>query len=310
MTDLPQLQEDNGEAVQPPLAGSLIVCTRNRAQKLLQCLSSIRTLDALDRWELVVVDNGSTDSTSAVLDSFRTGYPWRMISVNEARPGLGRARNAGVAAAAGPLLAFTDDDCYPKPDFLVQVERAFEDPDLGYMGGRIELFNHEDAPITIRVTDERIPIAAGQLVRTGIIQGANMACRRAVVDEVGAFDPEFGAGTPFPAEDVDFAARASVAGWKGGYFPEPVVYHDHGRRGDNVVRQLRKQYDLGRGAYYAKHVLRSDTRRRALQRWVWSTNLGDRKLRLYYEILGACHYVLHRIATRLGCKLKEPPSKS
>ena len=286
--------EEMGTVNKVPLTGSLIICTRNRADKLARCLKSLTLLNGIDRWELVLVDNGSTDRTEEVITAFAARFEHRLISVLEPTPGLGIARNAGIAAASGDLLAFTDDDCYPAPGFLEEMSRVFQDPSIGYVGGSILLYNHGDAPISIRITTETRTIAAYSFVHTGLIQGANMACRRAVIDDIGVFDGDFGAGTPFPAEDVEFVARASSAGWRGGYFPGPVVYHDHGRRGDAVIRRLFKQYDYGRGAYFAKFILRADTRWTYCRYWYWSIDLRSGKRRLRNEIVGALHY--------LGCR--------
>ena len=286
-----------------PLLGSLIICTRNRADKLAQCLESLVGLNGIARWELVIVDNGSTDRTGDVIDAFAARYEHRLIRVLEPTPGLGVARNAGIAAASAGLLAFTDDDCYPAPDFLEEMLRVFQDPSIGYMGGRILLYNQADAPISIRVTTETRNIAAYSFVHTGLIQGANMACRRVVIDEIGVFDRDFGAGTPFPAEDVEFVARASAAGWRGGYYPGPMVYHDHGRRGDAVISRLVKQYDRGRGAYLAKFILRADTRRTYSRYWYWSVDLRTQKQRLGNEIVGALQYLGWRLWRRTFGKL-------
>ena len=291
------VDDDGPSALQ--LDGSLVICTRNRADQLVQCLESLTVLDAIEHWELVLVDNGSTDHTRAVIDAFGARYPHRLVVIHERRPGLGRARNAGLAAARGPLIAFTDDDCYPAGDFLVELKRVFEDEGVGYLGGRILLHNPDDAPVSIRLTPKPWPIPAYSFVHTGLIQGANMACRRALVDSIGGFDEDFGAGTPFPAEDVEFIARASAAGWHGGYFPGPTVSHDHGRRGDHVVRHLFRQYDLGRGAYLAKFILRSDTRGLYSRHWYWSINLRRGKRRLRNEVQGALHYLCWRAWRRL-----------
>lgn len=274
--------------------GSLIICTRNRAAKLARCLESLAGLNGVENWELVLIDNGSTDSTASVIDGFAQSYAHRLLRVFEPRPGLGIARNAGVAVASGDILAFTDDDCYPAREFLDELQRVFSDRSVGYMGGRILLYDQDDAPVSIRVTTEARFVGAHSFVHTGLIQGANMACRRAVIDSVGAFDADFGAGTPFPAEDVEFVARASAAGWCGGYFPGPVVYHDHGRRGEAVIRRLFEQYDRGRGAYYAKFILRTDTRWTYCRYWYWSVNLRTGKRRLKNEIVGALHYLCRR----------------
>lgn len=98
-----------------PVAVSVIVATRNRCAPLAETLEAMTRLvvpPALT-WELIVVDNGSTDGTSALLDRYRARLPLR--SVVEPVPGLSVARNAGLHVARGEVIAFTDDDCVVDP---------------------------------------------------------------------------------------------------------------------------------------------------------------------------------------------------
>lgn len=249
-------------------------------------------------WELILVNNGSTDHTDDVIIAFQktATFPVRVISEN--RKGLGYARNAGFTAARGSVLVFTDDDCYPKSDFLRQIKKVFEDPTVGYMGGRILLYDLDDAPVTIKTDEQAEYIPAFSYVRAGTISGANMAFRRKVFDAVGLFDSMLGAGTPFPCEDCDMVARASAGGWCGGYFPGPVVYHHHRRRGKAEIAALCRAYDRGRGAFYAKHLLRHDTRILYAKHWWWSVNRNNLDV-FVREVRSAGYYLLMRLAKRL-----------
>jgi hypothetical protein len=101
-----------------------------------------------------------------------------------------------------------------------------------------------------RMEEELIPV--GGFTRRGLIQGSNMAFRRDCLEAIGIFDERFGAGTPLAGEEWDLALRASLAGWAGGYFPPPRVFHDHGRAG-STARERLLFYDYGGGAVYAKH---------------------------------------------------------
>uniref|UniRef100_UPI00286E8B15 glycosyltransferase family 2 protein n=1 Tax=Sandarakinorhabdus sp. TaxID=1916663 RepID=UPI00286E8B15 len=91
---------------------SLIICTRNRAGPLGRCLAAVAGIVHDGDWELVIVDNGSTDATAAVVADFAAQAGFRVVQVHQPVPGLSNARNAGVAAATGELILFTDDDCY------------------------------------------------------------------------------------------------------------------------------------------------------------------------------------------------------
>jgi GT2 family glycosyltransferase len=85
-----------------------------------------------------------------------------------------------------------------------------------------------------------------------------MAFRRSVFEKIGPFDAKFGSGTKIPAEDLDFFYRAYAEGFKLIYSPDVVVYHNHGRRTDDEVGALSKQYLIGKGGFYCKHALKGD----------------------------------------------------
>ena len=95
-------------------------------------------------WEVVLVDNGSSDHTKHVMDRFQKRAPCPVQILSEGRKGLGRARNTGSSMARGRVFVYTDDDCYPESDFIQQVQRVFEESEIGYMGGRILLYDEED----------------------------------------------------------------------------------------------------------------------------------------------------------------------
>jgi len=252
-----------------PVIISLIVCTRNRASALARCLEQIALQQlATDRWELILVDNGSTDETPTVIKEFAERAAFKVQLVLQPTPGQGRARNAGIKAAIAPLLAFTDDDCYPAPDFLQEMVAVFADERVGYAGGRVRLYDRSDAPVTIREDEVSHCYAPFDVVDPGVIQGASMCIRRAVFDEVGLFDIRLGPGTPFICDDVELCGRAAAAGWSGGFFPGPVVFHHHGRKPGREANEQRRVYDYGRGAYFAKFIARPDTRRRYLSAWI------------------------------------------
>jgi len=163
--------------------------------------------------------------------------------------------NTALRVAQGQILAFTDDDCYPAPDFLSQVWSAFDDPLVGYIGGRIMLHDPADHPVTINESMTPVTYPARSFVCGGCVQGANMAFRRKVLLDIGGFDPLFGPGALFVAEEIDVAGRASAMGWKGEYHPEVVVRHHHGRKAADAAA-LWKTYAIGIGAYHMKLLLK------------------------------------------------------
>jgi glycosyltransferase involved in cell wall biosynthesis len=269
---------------------SVVVCTRGRPAQLGGCLERFRGLSSAAAWELVVVDNGPGDGTSEVLRRYRSEARHPVTVVEEPKPGLGRARNRGWEAAGGELIAYTDDDCYPAHDYLDRIVECFQDRSLGFLGGRVLLFDPTDFPITIQELDRRVDLEPGAFVPAGLIHGANFAFRRTVLGAIGGFDPGFGAGTPFACEDVDALARAAAAGWRGAYDPRPLVYHHHGRKTREEALRLRRVYDVARGAYYLKCILNPAMRRRYLGTWL-RLAASQRPRRTAGEIRGALAYL-------------------
>ncbi|NQX94546.1 MAG: glycosyltransferase family 2 protein [Erythrobacter sp.] len=246
---------------------SIIMCTRNRGDRLRPFLDAVESIRSDKVWELVLVDNNSADETAALLQAFAEASPVRALYHLETRAGLGAARKSGTDVASGRIIAFTDDDCYPAPDFVDRVLEAFEGaPNLGCVGGRIELHDPADLPITIDEREERVEISARTFLPAGELQGANLSFPKPVLDQIGGFDPELGAGTDFPCEDVDVVARVLWAGFEARYDPGPVVSHHHGRRQADLDGIL-KSYAKGRGAYFAKFILRPETRRAYMAGW-------------------------------------------
>lgn len=250
---------------------SVVVATHNRATSLTRCLSALARINfAPHDWELIVVNNASTDNTGDVVTQFASSVPFKVHLVEEPVAGVSGARNRGARQARAAIVAFTDDDCYVERDFLKEIVRAFdENPDCGYIGGRVLLHDPTDAEETIKLDEQPADIPPYSCVTPGVMHGANLAVRRNVWEQVGGFDRMLGPGTRFCADDIDFMGRISALGWKGRYIPGPAVRHHHGRKPGADVQQLRRAYAKGRGAYYAKGVLNARVRRAYLQAWYW-----------------------------------------
>jgi glycosyltransferase involved in cell wall biosynthesis len=267
---------------------SLIISTRNRCQQLGRCLEAMHQLKTERHWELIIMDNGSTDETAAVVRGFIAASSLTTAYVFEARPGKSTALNTALGIARGQILAFTDDDCYPAQDFLDCVWSAFKDPAVGYITGRILLHDPSDYPIAINESTAPLCFPAGSFLVAGSVFGANMAFRREVLHGIGGFDPLLGPGAMFvAAEDTEAAARASATGWKGLYRPEVVVRHHHGRKA-SAARRMWKSYGIGIGAYYMKLLLRNRQ-----FRWVpkmISGQFGSSRRMLLWEPVGAAGY--------------------
>jgi glycosyltransferase involved in cell wall biosynthesis len=276
-----------------------VICTRNRARRLPQTLGALAQIRSELDWELLLVDNGSDDDTAEViLRADNCGGRLRYLFAPI--PGLGAARDVAWRNARGRIIAFSDDDCYPAPDFVDAVWDAFKRRPEGCIGGRILLYDPMDYPVTIDERTQPTTLPPRSFVPAGELQGANLSLRREVLEAIGGVDPAFGAGTRFPCEDVDVVAAASWAGYSVGFDPGPVVHHHHGRRAADL-QALRAAYDRGRGAYFAKYLLRTDSRPTYARAWLKQT-IGSRNprdaLRLIRECRAASAYLWSRLTER------------
>lgn len=285
---------------------SIVICTRNRAKHLDGMLAALSKIQSEHEWEALLVDNASTDDTAAILQRAAAANP-RLRYLLVERLGLGAARDGSWPETRGEIVTFTDDDCYIEPNFVDALVEVFrEHPAVGCVGGRILLYDPEDAPITLDLRDAPHDTPPRQFVRAGTLHGANLSFRREVLEQTGGFDPTLGAGTSFPCEDIDAVAAASWAGYPLRFDPRPVVYHHHRRRAADVPGQI-AHYLKGSGAYYAKYLLRADSRRAYMSGW-WRHALQSSPLRKRArmgEIWAAAAYLIHH--KRYGFLLTAAP---
>jgi glycosyltransferase involved in cell wall biosynthesis len=243
---------------------SIIVSTRNRAVAIISCLDSIAAALAKAsplHAEIVVVDNGSQDNTTEIAAQFACACPFPVRLLLEPKPGLTRAYNLALRIAQGEMLAFTDDDCRLSRDHvnhLLAHNAADTEPVL--RGGRIELGDSSDLPLTVKTNDtpmrwNRRNNSARNFPIAGQISGCNMTMPRAVVDKLGPFDERFGPGGIIPSGgDTDYLFRAYLAYITLAYVPDMAVVHFHGRKTIDVGRKLLQNYQIGNGALLVKHV--------------------------------------------------------
>lgn len=217
---------------------SVVVCTRDRPGPLARCLDALARLR--DRpHELVVVDNAPSSDATQRLAAARPEVRY----VLEPRAGLAVARNTGVRATTGDVIAFTDDDAVVHPDWLARLVPPFADPRVMSVTGtvlpavlateaerlaeaRMWSFNRELRPRTFtaayfaRVRARGVPVWY-------VGAGANMAIRRTAFTHVGLFDERLGPGTSGCGEDSELWYRLLAAGWHCAYEPAAVVSHYH-----------------------------------------------------------------------------------
>ncbi len=235
---------------------SVIICTRNRASSLKGTLDSLLTPEnlALPDWELVVVDNASTDGTGELLAGFAARYPRRMVHTRESRPGLSIARNTGWALARGEILAWTDDDVLVSPRYLPAIGETFSDPTIDAAQGRISLDCAGGLPAWLG----RECLAMLSLRDHGNepfewrenLSGCNMVMRASLFRRFGGFSPLLGAGAVGYMEDSEFALRLRKAGCRMVYAPGIYVRHQILRQRLSPKFFRKCFFNMGRSAAY------------------------------------------------------------
>ncbi len=253
-----------------PITISVVIATRNRAPQLAKCIRHFQKLDltGVSDWELILVDNGSTDNTAQVVENLKADAKLPITYVFEPKAGLSKARNAGVRAAKYEIIAFTDDDCLVDPGWLAAISTVFhEEPNLAMVGGRVELHDPRDYEISVRRFLDRTGIATLDDLFDRLI-GCNMAMSAAAIRNVGDFDTSLGAGAAFEAgEDHDYFYRMLKRGGKILYDPRILIEHAHGRRAGAEIQALKSSYLQGRAAIFAKHIRAGD--RGLIKRVYW-----------------------------------------
>lgn len=266
-TSMPHVQSRR-ELLQDAPLFSVVISTRDRASQLAGCLTTLAG-QAYPDFEVVVVDNAPT--TDEVMTVVRDA-PGHCRYVREDRPGLSWARNAGIRAARGDLVAFLDDDEAADPHWLAELLRGFSrGDDIGCVSGMIlpavldtqaqewfEQFGGHSkgrgfAPAVFSARLGQSPLYP--LPPFGA--GGNMAFRRETLRAIGGFDVALGAGTPAcGAEDTYAFSRVLLAGYRMAYQPSAFVRHHHYADLGGLRRQLRG-YGTGLTAYYLA-LLRRD----------------------------------------------------
>jgi glycosyltransferase involved in cell wall biosynthesis len=277
---------------------SVIICTRNRAAQLAQTLKKVSAIGSKLNWQLVVVDNASTDRTNEVVREFAATWSRPVELVYEPGRGVSHARNTGWQSANSEIVAYIDDDCYPVENYVDAVFDCFsQNPRHAFVGGRILLYDPSDRRLTIQESQEQLFFPPNSFIRPGVIHGANLAFRRAALIEVGGYDLWFGPGALFIAEEAELMARISAAGWTGAYDPKPLVYHHHGRKTFSDEWRLMRSYDRGRGAYYAKCILNKHMRQNYVRNWLLTRRYHSWRTSAL-EIVAGLEYVCRAFIAR------------
>ena len=242
---------------------SVVLCTWNRASLLGEALVHLLEQSGDAAYEVVVVDNASTDRTRSLVTEL-AAHDSRVRYVHEPRQGLSHARNTGIASARADVIAFTDDDVRVGVNWVESLRRAFDaHPDAACIGGPVLpawprgvprwLTERHWAPLGIQDYGPR-PLRVDQ-GRPLCLIGANLACRRNALAVAGLFDPAVQrvADALGSTEDHALHIRLWKAGLHGVYVPEIAV--SAAVLPDRLRKQHHRRWHFGHGRHIARMKL-------------------------------------------------------
>ena len=208
---------------------SVVVPTHNRAYLLRRCIESLLLQRVEQSFEILIVDDGSTDNTKEIVDSFHegpAGIPVRYV--HHQHGGMVATRLRGIEESSGELIAFMDDDAVASPNWLKELVIAAARPGVGIVGGRVQSQPGPNDQLVARID------SVGELRWSGFdvggstesidfVPGGNMAVWRAALEHAGSFDPHY-TGTAW-REETDLCVRLKRAGYDIRYAPGAEVRH-------------------------------------------------------------------------------------
>ncbi|AXC11540.1 glycosyl transferase [Acidisarcina polymorpha] len=202
-----------------PPSISVIIPTFNGARRIGQCLTALLSQAGSRDLEILVVNDGSTDDTAAVVG----GYSGVRL-INQANSGPAAARNRGALESRGSILLFTDDDCVPMPDWLDAMLEPFADPEVVGAKG---IYRTRQTALAARFVqieyEDKYHLMAG-LPSIDFIDTYSAGFVRERFLEMTGYDTSFPVAC---AEDVELSYRMSARGWKMVFVPKAIVYHTH-----------------------------------------------------------------------------------
>lgn len=272
---------------------SFIICTYNRDKYIYECLSRLAKNTEQAGWEVVLVNNNSTDTTAAECERFTKDFPkicYRYFV--ETQQGLSYARNRGIQEAKGDWLVFLDDDAMVESDYIANLQKhILNHPEAAAFGGQITPFFEDGEPewystwsmgfvsaidrgATVQIfPDNKFPI------------GANMGIKRKVIEKVGVFNTELGrtGNNLLAGEEKDLFNRIRKAGYKILYFPNIGVIHCiPGRR---TTKEFVRRLADGVG-------LSERLRTRNIGTWAYCQRLGLECIKWGGTIVLWCQYTI------------------
>ncbi len=222
---------------------SIVAPAYNEGENIRACINSLKAQDfPKERFEIIIVDNNSTDNTLEIIKNLDVIY------TIEHRKGRGEARNAGIMMAKGDIIALIDSDCVAEKNWLNYIVSAFADPNVGCVAGEIVAVENENSSML-----EQYLIRKGHLSQKEHTEHpflpyaatANAAYRREVFNKIGLFAEKMSS-----EEDADLSWRMQLStDYRVAYVPEAVVFHPYEASSKELFKQKRRHAYSGVNLY-------------------------------------------------------------
>ena len=222
---------------------SVIVATHNRPDSIRRLIASLAPELANRSRELIIAENGTPTPMQLSLE----GAP--LSHLHEPRAGKCRVQNRAIAEASGEILVFLDDDLVVAPGYLAGVDQFFDTHrEFAAMKGRILAAEDPEEKVGPLAPYLDLPIAdhGDDVIEVRGVLGANMAFRAGAIRQVGPFDERLGPGAGGHEEETEMSQRMRRAGFRIGYAPKALVYHDVDPSRANRERFIRIARERGR----------------------------------------------------------------
>ena len=247
---------------------SVVIPTYNRAAELQQTLASLAKINYPGSWEVIVVDNNSSDATPQVVAHATASFPTALRYLFEPRAGRSAALNAGIEASKGEIIANTDDDVRFEADWLQQAADALHCEGCDFVGGKVlpiwpgprpAWLSEKGGPHWAVIALLDFGTEAVEFGRHYAPLGVNVAFKREAFDRAGLWDPNLGrkAGTLLGQEVREWMMRARKAGLRGMYAPKMVVHHmiPADRLHKRYFRKWSYWHGVSRAMLYQQHPI-------------------------------------------------------
>ena len=217
---------------------SVVIPTYNRSSILALCLDSLfNQTYPKDRYEIIIVNDGSKDNTEDVLREFEKKAPCGFIWISQKNQGITTAENTGLSRTKGTIVCFTADDCIIDKNWISNLVNGFSNDKIGAIGGKV--VSYQTNTLIQQFIEEAQILDQEKFFKRNTLITGSAAYRKQVLTDIHGFDNFL-----IACEDLDLSIKTQLLGYSLRYIPDAVVYHDHPATVKGLFFQ---QYRNGKG---------------------------------------------------------------